>query len=93
MENMFGVKGKTEWEEKPSHLIHFVFSESFREAGFLNDSQLWVMNQKVTSYQAGPVMSPAAGTAAPRGHERAVFARRSKACRAISGQHGSRNVA
>lgn len=46
MENMFGVKGKTEWEEKPSHPIHFVFSESFREAGFLNDSQLWVMNQK-----------------------------------------------
>lgn len=88
MENMFGVKGKTEWEEKPSRPIHFVFSESFREARFLNDSLLWVMNQKVTSYQTRPVMSPASGTAAPRGRDRAVFVHRSKACRAISGQRG-----
>lgn len=33
-------------------------------------------------------MSPAAGTAAPRGRERAVFVHHSEACRAISGQGG-----
>lgn len=48
---MFGVKGKMDWEG--STLIRFVLcSESFRELGLLNESQLWVMNQKATSYQA-----------------------------------------